>query len=70
MNNNPIINYEMQKNVTNVGFFKNTQQLYSGGEDCKARIYDLRLLLFSLFIYLQVQSKLNLNFLNLICLVA
>lgn len=44
MNNNPIINYEMQKNVTNVGFFKNTQQLYSGGEDCKARIYDLRLL--------------------------
>jgi len=43
MNNNPIINYEMQKNVTNVGFFKNTQQLYSGGEDCKARIYDLRM---------------------------
>ena len=32
----------MTKNVTSVGFYDNGQFMYSGGEDCMARIWDLR----------------------------
>ncbi len=32
----------MSKNVTSVGFYQNAQFMFSGGEDCMARIWDLR----------------------------
>ncbi|CAH1155873.1 unnamed protein product [Phaedon cochleariae] len=43
--NNPsaIVNYEgTSKNVTSVGFQEDGKWMYSGGEDCRARIWDLR----------------------------
>ena len=42
-NPNPIINYEgVSKNVTGVGFQEEGKWMYTGGEDCSARIWDLR----------------------------
>ncbi|XP_017768318.1 PREDICTED: target of rapamycin complex subunit lst8 [Nicrophorus vespilloides] len=42
-NQNHDFNYEgVPKNVTAVGFEKNTKWMYSGGEDGKVRIWDLR----------------------------
>lgn len=32
----------MNKNVTSLGFYQSAQLMYSGGEDCMARIWDLR----------------------------
>ena len=32
----------MNKNVTSVGFYNDGRFMYSGGEDCMARIWDLR----------------------------
>ena len=32
----------MTKNVTSLGFYKDGRFMYSGGEDCMARIWDLR----------------------------
>ena len=32
----------MSKNVTCLGFYTSGQFMYSGGEDCMARIWDLR----------------------------
>lgn len=43
--NNPsaVVNYEgTSKNVTSVGFEEKGKWMYSGGEDCRARIWDLR----------------------------
>lgn len=40
---NPVINYEgVSKNVTAVGFQENGKWMYTGGEDCSAKIWDLR----------------------------
>lgn len=42
-NPNPVMNYEMVfKNVTSVGFQEDGKWMYTGGEDCSARIWDLR----------------------------
>lgn len=42
-NPNAIVNYEGTfKNVTSVGFQEDGKWMYSGGEDCRARIWDLR----------------------------
>ncbi|CAH1794585.1 unnamed protein product, partial [Owenia fusiformis] len=42
-NPNPLINYDgISKNVTAVGFHDEGKWMYSGGEDCSARIWDLR----------------------------
>ncbi|KAL0272188.1 UNVERIFIED_CONTAM: hypothetical protein PYX00_005264 [Menopon gallinae] len=42
-NPNPIINYEgIVKNVTSIGFQEDGKWMYTGGEDCSARIWDLR----------------------------
>lgn len=42
-NPNPILNYEgVSKNITAVGFQEDGKWMYTGGEDCKARIWDLR----------------------------
>ncbi|XP_044732840.1 target of rapamycin complex subunit lst8 [Chrysoperla carnea] len=42
-NPTPIINYEgIVKNVTSVGFQEDGKWMYTGGEDCSARIWDLR----------------------------
>lgn len=39
----PTLNFEgIQKNVTTIGFNKDTQWMYTGGEDFNARIWDLR----------------------------
>lgn len=44
-NPNPIVNYEgVQRNVTAVGFHQEGHWMYTGGEDCSARIWDLRFL--------------------------
>ncbi|XP_039291959.1 target of rapamycin complex subunit lst8-like [Nilaparvata lugens] len=43
--NNPtaIINYEsILKNITSVGFQEDGKWMFTGGEDCSARIWDLR----------------------------
>lgn len=43
-NPNPVINYEgVSKNVTGVGFQEEGKWMFTGGEDCSARIWDLRL---------------------------
>jgi len=42
-NQSPVINYEiMSKNVTAVGFQESGKWMYTGGEDCFCRIWDLR----------------------------
>ncbi|XP_073980769.1 MTOR associated protein, LST8 isoform X1 [Rhodnius prolixus] len=42
-NPNPVINYEgVNKNVSGVGFQGDGKWMYTGGEDCSARIWDLR----------------------------
>ena len=39
----PVYVFEgMSKNVTCLGFYENGHFMYSGGEDCMARIWDLR----------------------------
>ena len=42
-NPNPIVNYEgISRNVTTVGFHEDGHWMYTGGEDCSARVWDLR----------------------------
>lgn len=42
-NPNSVLNYEsVPKNITSLGFQENGKWMYTGGEDCKARIWDLR----------------------------
>uniref|UniRef100_A0A674MH95 Target of rapamycin complex subunit lst8 n=1 Tax=Takifugu rubripes TaxID=31033 RepID=A0A674MH95_TAKRU len=41
-NPNPVINYDgVSKNITSVGFHEDGRWMYTGGEDCLARIWDL-----------------------------
>ena len=43
-----VVNYDgVSKNVTAVGFHEDGKWMYTGGEDCSARIWDLRYLCFS-----------------------
>lgn len=38
-----VVNYDgVSKNVTAVGFHEDGKWMYTGGEDCSARIWDLR----------------------------
>ncbi|KAK9879905.1 hypothetical protein WA026_008406 [Henosepilachna vigintioctopunctata] len=40
---NAVINFEgASKNITDIGFQQDGKWMYSGGEDCKARIWDLK----------------------------
>lgn len=40
---NPTVNFEgISKNVTTIGFNKDGNWMYSGGEDFNARIWDMR----------------------------
>lgn len=42
-NPNPVVNYEgITKNVTGVGFQEDGKWMYTGSEDCSARIWDYR----------------------------
>lgn len=44
-NPNPIISYDgVNKNIASVGFHEDGRWMYTGGEDCTARIWDLRCL--------------------------
>lgn len=53
-NPNPVINYDgVSKNITSVGFHEDGRWMYTGGEDCMARIWDLR--------YFQLNSLCSLN---------
>ena len=39
----PVINYEgISRNITAVGFQEDGKWMYTGGEDCTAKIWDLR----------------------------
>lgn len=41
-----VVNYDgVSKNVTAVGFHEDGKWMYTGGEDCSARIWDLRFVL-------------------------
>ena len=43
-NLNPVINYEgISKNIMTVGFQEDGKWMYTGGEDCSARIWDLKM---------------------------
>lgn len=43
-NLNPVVNYEgISKNVTKVGFQEDCRWMFTGGEDCSARIWDLKM---------------------------
>jgi len=43
INPNPVINYEgVTKNLTAVGFQEDGKWMYTGGEDCSAKVWDLR----------------------------
>lgn len=42
-NPNPVISYDgVSKNIASVGFHEDGRWMYTGGEDCTARIWDLR----------------------------
>jgi len=42
-NPNPILNYEgISKNITGVGFHEDGKWMFTCGEDCSARVWDLR----------------------------
>ena len=43
LSEDPIINYEgISKNVTALGFQEDGKWMFTGGEDCTAKIWDLR----------------------------
>lgn len=43
INPNPVINYEgVSKNLTSVGFQEDGKWMFTGGEDCSARVWDIR----------------------------
>jgi len=43
-NLNPVVNYEgISKNITKVGFQEDARWMFTGGEDCSARIWDLKM---------------------------
>jgi len=43
-NLNPVVNYEgISKNIMTVGFQEDGRWMYTGGEDCSARIWDLKM---------------------------
>ena len=42
-NLNPVVNYEGSKNIMTVGFQDDGRWMYTGGEDCSARIWDLKM---------------------------
>jgi len=59
-NPNPIINYEgIVKNVTSIGFQADGKWIYSGGEDCSVRIWDLRQRNFQCQRFLAFSSPIN-----------
>ena len=48
-NPNPVITYDgVSKNITSVGFHEDGRWMYTGGEDCMARIWDLRYIILHL----------------------
>lgn len=68
MNSNnlaPIINYEgISKNISRLGFQDDGKWMYTGGEDCSARIWDLRSSSFQCQRIFQVSAPVNCVFLH------
>ncbi|XP_033226192.1 target of rapamycin complex subunit lst8 [Belonocnema kinseyi] len=59
-NPNPVINYDgITKNVTGLGFQEEGKWMYTGGEDCSARIWDLRTSSFQCQRIFQVSAPVN-----------
>ncbi|XP_076666937.1 MTOR associated protein, LST8 [Andrena cerasifolii] len=59
-NPNPVINYEgVSKNITGLGFQEDGTWMYTGGEDCSARIWDLRSSSFQCQRIFQVSAPVN-----------
>merc|ERR1719350_1950013 len=42
-NLNPVVKYEVSKNIMSVGFQEDGRWMFTGGEDCSARIWDLKM---------------------------
>ena len=59
-NPNPVINYDgVSKNMTGIGFHEDGRWMYSGGEDCNARIWDLRSRNMQCQKYMQTKHPIN-----------
>lgn len=59
-NPNPVINYEgVSKNITSLGFQEEGKWMYTGGEDCSARVWDLRSSSFQCQRIFQVSAPVN-----------
>ncbi|XP_031779851.1 target of rapamycin complex subunit lst8 [Nasonia vitripennis] len=64
-NLNPIINYEgVSRNVSGLGFQEDGKWMFTGGEDCSARIWDLRSNSFQCQRIFQVSAPVNSVFLH------
>ncbi|XP_014214450.1 target of rapamycin complex subunit lst8 [Copidosoma floridanum] len=64
-NPNPVINYEgISKNVSGVGFQEEGKWMFTGGEDCSARIWDLRSSTFQCQRIFQVSAPVNCVYLH------
>ncbi|XP_011503829.1 PREDICTED: target of rapamycin complex subunit lst8 [Ceratosolen solmsi marchali] len=64
-NLNPVINFEgVSKNVSGLGFQEEGKWMYTGGEDCSARIWDLRSSNFQCQRIFQVSAPVNCVFLH------
>ena len=62
---NPIINYEgVSKNISRLGFHEDGKWMFTGGEDCSARIWDLRSASFQCQRIFQVAAPVNCAFLH------
>ena len=67
-NPNPIVNYEgISRNVTAVGFHEDGHWMYTGGEDCSARVWDLRYIVELNFFYIVYHAFKSCRTRNLQC---
>lgn len=62
-NSNPVVNFDgVSKNVTSLGFQVDGKWMYTTGEDCTCRIWDLRCLLFMCILYFFILPPPNIHF--------
>ena len=58
-NLNPVVKYEVSKNIMTVGFQEDGRWMFTGGEDCSARIWDLKMRSLSCQKVYQANSPVN-----------